>query len=150
MIRKWSGLICLAAFGLAGCATPQAQQTADLTAPSVPKMDWSRTPAAKIAAKTPQAQDLVIREHRFVSHSAELNLDGEDQLQQIALALRETPAKIVIESSSGMPILAAPKAEQRDNFIKLDQQRRRFVIQKLLSLGIPDAESRVVLEPAAS
>jgi hypothetical protein len=35
-----------------------------------------------------------------------------------------------------------------DNSTKLDLQRRRFVIQKLLSLGIPDAEARVVLDGA--
>lgn len=149
MIRNGCWVVCMAAL-VAGCATPQGQQTADLTAPSAPRMEWSRTASAKTATPTPRAQDLVIREHRFVSHSAELNLDGEDQVQKLALALRESPGKIVIESSSGTPILATSISQTPEISAKLDLQRRQFVIQKLLSLGIPDAESRVVLERSES
>jgi hypothetical protein len=98
-------------------------------------------------APAPKAGDLVIREHRFVSHSAELNSDGEDQVQRVAKALRTTPAKIKIEASGSAPIQTAAMSGA-DNSTKLDLQRRRFVIQKLLSLGIPDAEARVVLDGA--
>lgn len=149
MIRNRGWVVCLIALIGPGCATPQGQQTADLTTPAAPRLEWARTQKSEPQAAAPRAQDLVIREHRFVSHSAELNLDGEDQLQRVANALRETPAKIVIESSSSAPILSAAMSETDDKSAKLDLQRRQYVIQKLLSLGIPDAEARVVLEVAS-
>lgn len=145
--RRW--VVCVAALFGTGCASSQGPQTADLTAPPAPRLEWKRS--AQTAAKVgqPQAQDLVIREHRFVSHSAELNLDGEDQIQRLAKALRETPAKITIESSNGLKMLAASMTDTAKDISKLDLQRRQYVIQQLLSLGIPDAEERVVLEPQA-
>lgn len=146
MIRNRGWVVCLAVLLGSGCATPQGPQTADLTAPAAPRLEWARTHKADSEVAVPRAQDLVIREHRFVSHSPELNLDGEDQLQRVASAMRETPAKIVIESSSGAPVLAAAMSDTDDKSAKLDLQRRQYVIQKLLSLGIPDAETRVVLE----
>lgn len=147
MIRNRGWVVCLGILLGSGCATPQGPQTADLTAPAAPHLEWARTHQGDSPVAAPRAQDLVIREHRFVSHSAELNLDGEDQIQRVAKALRETPAKIIIESSSGAPILAAAMSDTNEKSTKLDLQRRQYVIQKLLSLGIPDAEARVVLEP---
>lgn len=141
--------MCLAVLLGSGCAASRGPQTADLTAPAAPRLEWARAHQADSKASAPRAQDLVIREHRFVSHSAELNLDGEDQLQRVATALRQTPSKIVIESSSGAPILPATMSGTDDKSAKLDLQRRQYVIQKLLSLGIPDAEARVVLEASA-
>jgi hypothetical protein len=149
MIRECRWLVCVVALIGSGCAATPEHQTADLSAPPVPRLEWARRKTENATGAIPQAQDLVIREHRFVSHSAELNLDGEDQIQRLASALRETPVKIVIESSSGTPILTTAMSDTQDKSAKLDLQRRQYVIQKLLSLGIPDAESRVVLEPSS-
>ncbi len=148
MIRNRGWVVCIVALIGSGCAAPSGPQTADLTTPPAPRLEWKRS--QQIAAKPgePVAQDLVIREHRFVSHSPELNLDGEDQIQRIVTALRHSRAKIRIESSGGAPILAAALSDTADESSKLDVQRRQYVIQKLLSLGIPDAEERVVLEPS--
>ncbi len=148
MIRNRGWLVCVVALIGSGCASPSAPQTADLTAPPAPRLEWKRSIQTASNVGEPQAQDLVIREHRFVSHSPELNLDGEDQIQRIVTALRHTRAKIVIESSSGAPILATAISDTADEASKLDVLRRQHVIQKLLSLGIPDAEERVVLEPS--
>lgn len=139
--RGW--MICVVVLMGSGCASSRGPQTADLTAPAAPRMDWKRTKTTASPAGELRDQDLVIREHRFVSHSAELNLDGEDQLQRIVTALRDSRAKIMIEPSGGTPILMADMPDSAD---KLDVQRRQYVIQKLLSLGIPDAEERVVLK----
>jgi hypothetical protein len=150
MIRNRGWVVCLIVLLGSGCAAPQGPQTADLTAPPAPRLEWAR--AKQVASNSkmgePRAQDMVIREHRFVSHSPELNLDGEDQVQRIVTALRHTQAKIVIESSGGAPILATALSDTVDESSKLDSQRRQYVIQKLLLLGIPDAEDRVVLEPS--
>jgi hypothetical protein len=146
MIRYRLWVVCLAGLISFGCAAPSTQKTADLSAPPAPRMQWARNKQTADKAGEPRPQDLVIREHRFVSHSAELNLDGEDQVQRIANALRGTLAKITIEPSNGTPALTAAMSETATESSKLDLQRRQYVIQKLLSLGIPDAEERVVLE----
>ena len=129
----------------AGCAS-SGRQVSDLTAPPVPHLTWQKAQKLEQPAKAPLAQDLVIREHRFVSHSAQLNSDGEDQVVRLATCLRTSTAKITIEPSDSTPILPATAAEDSLKSIDLDQKRREYVVQKLLNLGIPDAESRVVLE----
>ena len=133
----------------AGCASPE-RQVSDLSAPAAPRLTWQKAEKTEQPAKAPLAQDLVIREHRFVSHSAQLNSDGEDQVVRLAGSLRASPAKIVIEPSDGAPILPATSKGIPDRSANLDQQRREYVVQKLLNLGIPDAESRVVLQPSPS
>ena len=144
MIRTSGWLAGLVAVAVAGCASPE-RQVSDLSAPAAPRLNWA--PAKQVAApvKPLLAQDLVIREHRFLSHSPELNSDGEDQLQRLASNLKSSPAKITIESSGETPILPVTMPGNKDNSVKLDLQRREFVVQKLLTLGIPDAASRVVV-----
>lgn len=149
MIRNWkfaaclAGLICLGA----GCAQT-GEQSADLRSPPAPRLAWVRPDKAKPREFTAaeKSADLVIHEHRFMSHSAELNLEGEDQLQRIAATLRDTPHQLVIESSGPTPALRVVSQRSPEESGRLDQLRREYVIQQLLSLGIPDAESRVVLE----
>ncbi len=131
----------------AGCVSGE-RQVSDLSAPAAPRLTWQKTEMPVQPVKAPLAQDLVIREHRFVSHSAQLNSDGEDQVVRLASSLRRSPAKIVIEPSEGAPIL--PATTNPDKSANLDQQRREYVVQKLLNLGIPDAESRVGLQPSPS
>lgn len=132
-----------------GCTSPE-RQVSDLSAPAAPRLTWQTTKKPDEAVKAPLAQDLVIREHRFVSHSAELNSDGEDQVTRLASCLKASPAKIMIEPSNGVPILPVTLTGNSDKSEKLDRQRRQYVVQKLLTLGIPDAESRVVLQSAPS
>jgi hypothetical protein len=136
----------------AGCVTPE-RQVSDLRAPAAPRLTWQAAQPRErsVQPKTPLAQDLVIREHRFVSHSDHLNSDGEDQVQRLAGCLRATPAKIVIEPSGSTAVSPTSLTSVPDKAEPLDLQRRRYVIQKLLTLGIPDAETRVVLQtsPAA-
>lgn len=149
MFRRHGWMACLVALMITGCAS-QEQRVSDLSAPPAPRLEWARVAPTRQVASAVPAKDLVIREHRFVSHSAELNSDGEDQIQRVANALKATPARIVIESSGGTPVLPATLTGSVDTSAKLDLQRRQYVIQKLLSLGIPDAEKRVVLEPTHS
>lgn len=134
---------------ITGCASPE-RQVSDLSAPAAPRLTWQTAMKPEQPTKAPLAQDLVIREHRFVSHSAELNSDGEDQVVRLASCLKASPAKITIEPSNGTPILPVTVPGNPDKSEKLDQQRRQFVIQKLLTLGIPDAEARVVLQSGPS
>lgn len=144
MMRTNGWLAGLVAVAFAGCAGPE-RQVSDLSAPAAPRLSWSPSKKSEIPAKPLLAQDLVIREHRFLSHSPELNSDGEDQLQRLASNLKSSSAKITIESSGETPILPVTMPGNRDNSVKLDLQRRQYVVQKLLTLGIPDAESRVVV-----
>jgi hypothetical protein len=149
MARNWKlTASLLGVFVLvSGCATSR-QQAADLRAPAAPHLAWSRPiDAAKNRAQTvAQRKDLVIPEYRFLSHSAELSLEGEDQLQRVASVLRESPHQLVIESSGPTAALRVVSQRSPEESGKLDRERRQYVVQKLLSLGIPDAEMRVVLE----
>lgn len=148
MIRFRVSIAGLMAVAVIGCVSPE-RQVSDLRAPAAPRLNWQTAQKTEQPAKTPLAQDLVIREHRFVSHSAQLNSDGEDQVQRLASCLRASPAMIFIEPSDGVPIVPVTMPAAEDNSAKLDLQRRQYVVQKLLTLGIPDAEARVVLQPAA-
>ena len=145
-MSRFRGLIAsLWALGVVGCASAE-RQVSDLSAPAAPRLTWQVAQKSEQPTKAPLAQDLVIREHRFVSHSAQLNSDGEDQVQRLATCLRASPAKITIEPSDGTPVLPATLSGTSVKPEKLDMERRRYVIQKLLTLGIPDAEARVVLQ----
>lgn len=148
MSRNHGWLVCLMGV-VTGCVSPDPQ-VSDLSTPPAPRLAWVRTSQAQPVASLVKQQDLVIREHRFVSHSAELNSDGEEQLQRILTALKNSSARIVIESSSGTPVLPVTLTGQSDAPVKLDLQRRQHIIQKLLLLGIPDAEKRVTLEPIST
>ena len=130
-----------------GCSST-TEKSADLRSPPAPQLAWThpKRSAEPRSEKATRARDLVIHEHRFVSRSAELNLEGEDQLQRLAGTLRESPHKLVIESSGASPALRVVSQQTPEESGKLDRQRREYVIQQLLSLGIADAESRVVLE----
>ncbi|MDB5385393.1 MAG: hypothetical protein JWM11_1039 [Planctomycetaceae bacterium] len=153
MVRNWksaAGLLGLLSLGI-GCAS-SGEQAADLRSPPAPRLAWSRPSedAKKQTQTIAQSKDLVIPEYRFVTHSPELSLEGEDQLQRIASVLRESPHQLVIESSGPTAALRVVSQRSPEESGKLDQERRQYVIQKLLSLGITDAESRVVLESPES
>lgn len=154
MVRNWkltAGLLSVLSL-VSGCATSR-EQSADLRPPAAPHLAWSRTidVAKNRTQAVTQQKDLLIPEYRFLSHSAELSLEGEDQLQRIASALRESQHQLVIESSGPTAALRVVSQRSPEESGKLDQERRQFVVQKLLSLGIHDAEARVVLEsPDAS
>ena len=145
MIRFRVSIASLMTLLVAGCATPE-RQVSDLSAPAAPRLTWQPSRQPQPVVNAPAARDLVIREHRFVTHSPQLNSDGEEQVLRLASCLRDTSAKIMIEPSNGTTVVPVNSSSMSSKLLKLDLERRQYVVQKLLTLGIPDAESRVVLQ----
>lgn len=88
---------------------------------------------------------MILREHRFVADSAELNFDGENQLERVAVSLKDSQQYITIESSQSAPMFDVTPLSHDQETTELDAERRKFVVEKLLGLGVADAEARVVL-----
>lgn len=95
-----------------------------------------------------EASDFVLYRHEFDGDTVRLNDLGASHLKQIAARVEKTPFPILIEPSDlavkegteyGYPIHPDPE---------LDHNRRKVVVQALLSMGVPDAEQRVVISPA--
>jgi hypothetical protein len=145
MIRFRVSIASLMTLLVAGCATPE-RQVSDLSAPAAPRLTWQPSRQPQPVVHAPAARDLVIREHRFVTHSPQLNSDGEEQVLRLASCLRDSSAKIMIEPSNGTAVVPVNSSSLSSKLLKLDLERRQYVVQKLLTLGIPDAESRVVLQ----
>jgi len=95
-----------------------------------------------------EASDFVIHEHEFVGNSVRLNQAGEEHVKQIAARAAQVPFPILVEPSS-MTIRPDTKFKYPiHNDPELDLQRRALIVQALGTMGVTDAEQRVVVSPA--
>ena len=83
-----------------------------------------------------EAADFVFFDHEFKGNTAELAPGTKPKLMQVALRLEHVPFPVVIEQSVNN---ARPK---------LDQARRKTIVEQLARLGVVNAENRVVIAPA--
>lgn len=83
-----------------------------------------------------EAADFVFFDHEFKGNTAELAPGTKPKLMQVALRLEHVPFPVVIEQSVNN---ARPK---------LDQARRKTIVEQLARLGVVNAEKRVVIAPA--
>lgn len=135
----------LAAMMIAGCAkercrTVGAYRPAPLGAISDPI--WQEQEA------NAEASDFVVHEHEFVGNSARLNHGGEEHVKQIAVRAAETPFPVLVEPSS---MTARPQDKYGfpvHGNDELDLARRQVIVNALASMGVDDAEDRVVVSPA--
>jgi uncharacterized membrane protein YgcG len=95
-----------------------------------------------------EASDFVIYESEFIGMTTRLNSAGEDHVKQIAARANEVPFPIIVEPSTmsrregdkfGYPIHGNER---------LDSERRDFVVRAVESMGVLNAEERVVVAPA--
>lgn len=95
-----------------------------------------------------EASDFVIHEHEFVGDSAVLNKAGKQHLNQIAARAAYDPFQIIVEPSSmsAMPGTEYEYPVHGDD--SLDTVRRDTVVVLLESMGVPDAQHRVIVAPA--
>ena len=95
--------------------------------------------------------DFVIYQHEFKRDNEMLNLGGEDHVKQIAARLLSGhEAMVVIERSMAS---TAPGSEFQypvNPNPDLDLRRREIVVRSLAAMGIPDAETRVLVAPSFS
>lgn len=95
-----------------------------------------------------EASDFVVYEHEFVGNSIKLNQAGEEHVKQIAARAAQVPFPIIVEQSS---MTADPNSKYKypiHNDPELDLQRRALIVQALHTMGVVDAEQRVVVSPA--
>ena len=105
-----------------------------------------------------EASKFVVYQHEFelnetkddrFAEGLRLNEAGEDHVRQIAESLRKgAPYPVVVERS-----LTTPKAGTKYEYPvhlnpELDMKRRDVVVRALTRMGIPDADTRVVVGPA--
>ena len=83
-----------------------------------------------------EAADFIFYDHEFVGDTAQLTPGAKRHIEAIAMRLEHVPFPIVIEQSL---YNAKPK---------LDQERRRFIIEQLARMGVLGIERRVVVAPA--
>lgn len=102
-------------------------------------------PMFQMQERNAEASDFVIHEHEFVGATTELNDAGRDHLSKIAarVAMNDFPVLVVQSQIS---------ARDRDKYHfpvrrneALDLERRTQVVALLAAMGVPDADSRVVI-----
>lgn len=95
-----------------------------------------------------EASDFVVHEHEFIGNTTRLNTAGEEHVKEIAVRANEVPFPILVQPSSmsrregdkyGYPIHGSEQ---------LDAERRTLIVRSLESMGVEDAEDRVVVSPA--
>jgi hypothetical protein len=83
-----------------------------------------------------EASDFVFYDHEFVGDTDKLAPGAKKHLMQVALRLEHVPFPVVIEQS------------QHNRYPKLDQQRRKTIVEQLGRIGVENAEKRVVVAGA--
>ena len=83
-----------------------------------------------------EAADFIFYDHEFVGDTAKLTPAAKSHLEQVAVRLEHVPFPVVIEEST------------LDPRNKLDQARRRTIIESLARMGVMDVEKRVVMANA--
>lgn len=95
-----------------------------------------------------EASDFVVHEHEFIANTARLNAAGEDHVKQIAARVAATPFPVLIQPST-MGVREGDKfGFAVHNDPALDMNRRQVIVAALLSLGVADAEQKVIISPA--
>ncbi len=158
MLRDAALLVGLApiGLGLVGCRWPEY---VDTTAP--PPLGTGIDHIMKTQEENAEAWKYMVYMHEFELNEVDdqgnniggwrLNEAGEDHVRQIAVNMkRGDQFPIVIERSD-----TSAKPGTRFNYPvhyndALDGKRRQVVVAVLNSLGVPDADRRVIVAPAAS
>jgi len=104
-------------------------------------------------APVPQDRELheqkfhfLVRTHEFERDSATLNPDGQEHVRQIAARLLDGQDVVVVVERSKGSVQAITDCEYRlHDDLPLDLQRGTVVFHALASLGIVDAERRVLV-----
>ena len=100
-------------------------------------------------AENAEPSKFVLYQHEFTYNQARLNWAGEDHLKQIAARLHAGQNyPVLVERSTTSKVEATEYKYPVHPNPQLDMQRRAVIVQALTSLGIPDAEQRVVVSPA--
>lgn len=94
-----------------------------------------------------EAIDFVVREHEWMGNSALLTEAGKDHVKQIAARANQQVFPILIEPSSKSVRADATYQFPVSNDSELDASRRAMLVEALQMLGVPDADSRVVVAP---
>jgi uncharacterized membrane protein YgcG len=131
----------------AGCQTKCKECCPDRPAPPAP-LGTLVDPTFRKQERNAEASDFVLYQHEFEGDTVRLNDLGGTHLKQIAARAGKVPFPILIEPSSiavkegtdyGYPIHPNPE---------LDRNRRKVVVQALVTMGVHDADQRVVISPA--
>jgi hypothetical protein len=130
----------------ARCRTECQECCPDRPAPPAP-LGTLIDPVFQKQERNAEASDFVLHQHEFEGDTARLNDLGAAHLKQIAARAPGVPFPILVEPSSiavkegteyGYPIHPDPE---------LDRKRRNVVVQALATMGVADAEQRVVIAP---
>jgi hypothetical protein len=96
-----------------------------------------------------EASDFVIYEHEFQMYSTRLNYAGEDHVKQIAARIHAGMQFPVLVERSQHSVNPNDKYKYPVHLNpELDLRRREVIVQILVTLGVPDAEQRVVISPS--
>jgi hypothetical protein len=103
----------------------------------------------QIQEHSAEASDFVFYQHEFKLNQARLNWAGEDHLKQVAERLLAGQSfQVLVERS-----VTSPRENTKYKFPvhpnpELDMQRRQVIVHALVTLGVTDADERVVVAPA--
>jgi hypothetical protein len=136
--------IALLVVSINGCAKDQNCLVPEPPAPlgTISDPIWQRQEA------NAEASDFVVHENEFVGNSAHLNDLGETHVKQIAARVTDTPFPVLVEPSSMTRREGTKYGFAVHGDSELDMLRREVVVRSLMSMGIEDAEQRVVVSPA--
>jgi len=139
--------VCTVLFAT-GCAKPRAGAFYIPPGPPHPLGTLS-DPMWKTQETNAEASKFVIYQHEFMFNTARLNMGGEDHVKQIAVELRDgAPFPVLVERSMTGDrvgdVYDYPVHPNPD----LDNKRREVIVRALASMGVADADERVLVSPA--
>lgn len=139
-----SALMCASTF--AGCT--HCEKCADMGDLTPHPQGTLSDPVWQQQEANAEASDFVVHEHEWNGNTVDLNDAGKDHVKQIAARLEATPFPVIIERSS---MSVDPESRFKypvNNDADLDLERRELIVSALNSMGIYNAEDRVVVGPA--
>ncbi|MEX0701509.1 MAG: hypothetical protein WD069_05375 [Planctomycetales bacterium] len=135
------------AVGTTGCCCHRDQQCSSVSPPA--PLGALIDPIFQEMEANAEASDFAIPEHEFKGNTAILNTAGEEHVKQIAVRAADVPFPIIIQPSSMSFESEEPDAFEYPvhNNRELDVERHKVVVAALQSMGVADAERRVVVAP---
>lgn len=138
-----AALAMVALLAIPGCTPPWKHFDRQPVAQAV---GTDGAPVPQDGERREQTFHFLVRAHEFEPDSATLNPDGQEHVKQIAARLLDGQDVVVLVERSGGSVQAITDCEYRlHDDLPLDLQRGRAVVHALASLGIVDAERRVVV-----
>ncbi len=145
----WTTRLVVAGLALSVLAGCQGPWRSFYQQPTASPLGSISDPIWQAQEEGAELADFIVYDHEFEGRSVVLNTDGQDHLKQIAARLHAGQDALVTVERSRTAARPDTKYQYPIHVDpELDMRRREVVVLALSSMGVPDAEERVVVAPS--